>query len=201
MLTQLVDYLLNLAGQLGYFGIIFITGLEYASFPLPSEVVLPFVGMGAAAGTYTFFKALLASILGGMFGSLIAYAIGYIGGVPLLNWSKERFPKTKKTIIALDQWFNRYGNAAVFLTRLVPLTRTYVSFLAGSQKFDLLKFMTYTGAGIVIWNTLLISLGYFLGDNLERIQGIIQEYTLVAGFVILAVLIVGYIRHKKKSKN
>ena len=203
MITQIVDYLMNLAGSLGYFGIIFITSLEYACFPLPSEVVLPFIGMGIATGTYSFAKALLASILGGMFGSLIAYAIGYIGGVPLLNWSKERFPKTKKTIIALDKWFNRYGNVAVLITRVIPLTRTYVSILAGSQKFDLLKFMSYTSIGVIAWNTLLICLGYFLGDNLHLIDIILKQYSV--GIGILVLIAIGFLFYRynrsKKQKN
>lgn len=202
MITQLVDYLMNFAGSLGYFGIILITSLEYACFPLPSEVVLPFIGMGAATGTYTFFNAWLASLLGGMFGSLIAYAIGYIGGVPLLNWSKQKFPKTQKTIIALDKWFNQYGNIAVLITRVVPLTRTYVSVLAGSQKFDLLKFIGYTSIGIIVWNSLLISLGYFLGDNLHLIDTILKQYSVaVVILMLIAVAIYVYLkRNRRRSK-
>ncbi|MGL5677554.1 MAG: DedA family protein [Cellulosilyticaceae bacterium] len=198
MLTQLVDYIMNFAGSLGYFGIIFVTSLEYACFPLPSEVVLPFIGVGIATGTYSFIKAWLASLLGGMFGSLLAYVIGYIGGVPFLNWSKRKFPKTEKTIVALDKWFNRYGSIALMITRVVPLTRTYVSILAGSQKFDLLKFMGYTALGVAAWNTILISLGYFLGDNLHLIEQIISQYSVVVGALIL--LAVGYwFYHKRKT--
>ncbi|MEG0386801.1 MAG: DedA family protein [Niameybacter sp.] len=191
MIAQLVDYLMNLAGHLGYLGIIFIVGLEYACFPLPSEIVLPFVGMGMASGTYGVVNGFLASILGAMFGTMIAYYIGYIGGVPLIEWSKHRFPKTKKTLIALDKWFNKYGNFAVFITRIFPLTRTYVSFLAGSQKLDLLSFMGYSFLGI---------LGYFLGNNLDLIDNILKKYSVVAcSMLILAVIYFVYKKLKEKK--
>lgn len=186
MIAHIVDYLMSLAGELGYLGIIFIVGLEYACFPIPSEVVLPFVGMGMSRGTYTVTYGFTASIIGALFGTLLAYAIGYIGGVPLLEWSKRHFPKTKKTISSLDKWFKRYGNLAVLLTRIFPLTRTYVSFLAGSQKFDLLYFMGYSFLGILAWNTALIGLGYFLGNNFALIESIMTKYSLVA-FIILGI--------------
>lgn len=189
MIAQIVDYLMQLAGGLGYLGIILIVGLEYACFPIPSEVVLPFVGIGIATGTYEMAYGFIASLIGAMFGTLLAYAIGYVGGVPLLEWSKTRFPKTKKSIIALDQWFKKYGNLAVLFSRVFPLTRTYVSFLAGSQKLDLLSFMGYSALGIFIWNAALISLGYFLGHNLELIDHIMKKYSAFA----LIILGIGFI--------
>lgn len=200
MITQLVDYLMNLASHLGYFGIIFIVGLEYACFPLPSEIVLPFVGIGMASGTYGVINGFLASILGAIFGTLIAYLIGYIGGVPLMEWSKHRFPKTKKSLHALNKWFNKYGNFAVFITRIFPLTRTYVSFLAGSQKLDLLCFMGYSFLGIFLWNTALISLGYFLGNNLELIDSIMKKYSTVV-FIIFIIGIIYLILKRAKTKE
>lgn len=204
MIAHIVDYLMQLAGGLGYFGIIFIVGLEYACFPIPSEVVLPFVGMGIATGTYEMVYGFTASIIGAVFGTLLAYVIGYIGGVPLLEWSKRRFPKTKKSIIALDKWFKQYGNLAVLLSRVFPLTRTYVSFLAGSQKLDLLSFMSYSALGILAWNTALISLGYFLGNNLELIDSIMKKYStfalIILGIGIFYLLLRNY-QSKKETRR
>ncbi|MFQ9695313.1 MAG: DedA family protein [Zhenhengia sp.] len=204
MIAHIVDYLMQLAGGLGYFGIIFIVGLEYACFPIPSEVVLPFVGMGIATGTYEMVYGFTASIIGAVFGTLLAYAIGYIGGVPLLEWSKRRFPKTKKSIIALDKWIKQYGNLAVLFSRVFPLTRTYVSFLAGSQKLDLLSFMSYSALGIFAWNTALISLGYFLGNNLELIDSIMKKYStfalIILGIGIFYLLLRNY-QSKKETRR
>ena len=169
-MIHIVNTLLHLASQFGYAGILMLVGLEYACFPLPSEIVLTFVGMGIAKGHYTPFLAILGSFLGGILGSLLCYAIGYLGGVPFLEWSKRKFPKTEKTILALGEWFDTYGNIAVLFTRIVPLTRTYVSFLAGSQKLPLPVFIVYSSIGIFLWNSVLMGLGYFVGDNLALID-------------------------------
>ncbi|MEG0014188.1 MAG: DedA family protein [Cellulosilyticaceae bacterium] len=198
-MASLVAYLINVAGNLGYMGIVFIVGLEYACFPIPSEVVLPFVGISVVAGEFTFIRALIASIIGGLLGSLICYAIGFNGGVPLLEWSSKKWPKTKKTIVVLNKWFAKYGNIAVLLTRVFPLTRTYISILAGAEKLRLGTFIGYSLVGIVAWNTLLISLGYFLGDNLALIEQIVRKYSVAVG--ILAVIGIGILvlRYFKKK--
>lgn len=199
MFENSLAYLLDLASQLGYLGIMMIVGLEYACFPIPSEVVLPFVGIGIVAKTYNLSYAFIASIIGGLTGSLICYTIGYLGGVPFLEWSKRRFPKTRKTILALNKWFEKYGALAVFLTRLLPLTRTYVSFLAGSQKLDLLVFLAYSSLGIFIWNAVLISCGYFLGNNLTALNAILQNYKFIAVGILIVMSYILFKKYRKKS--
>lgn len=196
MISGLVEELILFAGKMGYLGIVLIVGLEYACLPIPSEVVLPFVGMSVAVGEVGYLGALLVSIIGGIAGSWICYIIGYIGGVPLLEWSSVRWPKTKKTIEALNKWFNRYGNIAVLLTRLFPLTRTYISILAGAQKLSLFTFTAYSVVGITIWNTVLISLGYYLGDNLDLVERILSRYSVV----IIGVVVIGVIVYVLKKR-
>lgn len=200
-MASFVAYLVELAGKLGYMGVVFIVGLEYACVPIPSEVVLPFVGMSAAMGEFTFIRALICSVIGGLIGSLICYAIGYNGGVPLLKWSSEKWPKTKKTIKILNEWFAKYGNIAVLLTRVFPLTRTYISILAGAEKLKVGTFIGYSLVGIVAWNTLLISLGYFLGDNIALIEKIVSQYSIVVGVIAIVAIGIWGVRHfKNKDK-
>lgn len=194
-----MSYLTLLASKLGYLGIVMIVGLEYACFPIPSEIVLPFVGLGISQGAYHFIPALALSILGGLAGSLICYIIGYIGGVPFLNWMQRRFPKSRKSIIALESWFQKYGNLAVLFTRVVPLTRTYVSFLAGSQKLNVGSFLSYSCLGITFWNTLLVMLGYFLGDNIELIDRIMKNYTFAVG-ILFVIAVYFFVQKKRKPK-
>lgn len=203
MISGLVEELILFAGKMGYLGIVLIVGLEYACLPIPSEVVLPFVGMSVAIGEFGYLGALLVSIIGGIVGSWICYIIGCIGGVPLLEWSSVRWPKTKKTIDALNKWFNRYGNIAVLLTRLFPLTRTYISILAGAQKLNFFTFTAYSVIGITIWNTVLISLGYYLGDNLDLVEKILSRYSaLIIGIGVIGIIVfvlkkrIVYIRSK-----
>lgn len=199
MLTGIVNSLIALAGQLGYMGIIFIVGLEYACFPIPSEVVLPFVGMSVAGGEFTYLGALFASAIGGLIGSWICYLIGYIGGAPFIQWTVRKWPKTKKTTIALEKWFARYGNMAVLLTRIVPLTRTYISILAGAEKLNMATFTIYSFVGMMAWNIVLITLGYFVGDNMALIESLVSRYSLVVGVGAVIGLGLWLVKFKKKN--
>ncbi|ELC8443247.1 DedA family protein [Clostridium perfringens] len=201
-LESLLTFLINMIGSFGYFGILLIVGLEYACFPLPSEVVLTFFGLSASQGEFSLIGVIIFSIIGGLLGSLICYAIGFYGGVPLQEWIGCKFPSSKKSMIALNKWFKKYGKPAVLLARIVPLTRTYVSLLAGAEKFSLKYFILYSSLGISIWNIFLVCLGYFIGDNLPLINSIMEKYT----FITLAILAIGiiaviYFKFFKKKKS
>ncbi|MDM0911715.1 MAG: VTT domain-containing protein [Clostridium perfringens] len=105
-------------------------------------------------------------------------------------------------MLALNKWFKKYGKPAVLLARIVPLTRTYVSLLAGAEKFRLKYFILYSSLGISIWNIFLVSLGYFIGDNLSLINSIMEKYTFVTlAILIIAVIVFIYLKFFKKEKN
>ncbi|MGL5244589.1 MAG: DedA family protein, partial [Sarcina sp.] len=160
---------------------------------------LPFIGMCASLGEFTLSGALLCSIIGGLIGSIICYYIGYFGGIPLMNWLKRKFPSTKKSIKALNIWFSKYGKAAVLIARVLPLTRTYVSILAGAEKLKLSAFLIYSSIGIFLWNGILIGLGYFLGDNIDIISTLMGKYSFAC--IIIVVLVIFVIWYLKKKKN
>lgn len=200
ILDQLVNFFTELIGSLGYMGVTIVVGAEYACVPMPSEVVLPFIGLTASQGEFSYIGALVASILGGLIGSLICYAIGYFGGVPFLNWTQVKFPKTEKSISALNRWFKKYGKPAVLIARMIPLTRTYVSFLAGVEKMKVSVFVFYSSLGIIIWNIVLISLGYYVGDNLDLIEKIMGKYSMVV-MIIFAIAAIGYVAYKLNKKK
>ncbi|MGG5460378.1 DedA family protein [Clostridium sp. B9] len=202
ILGSILTFLIDTIGSFGYLGILLVVGLEYACFPLPSEVVLTFLGLSAAQGEFSFAGVLIFSIIGGILGSLICYAIGFYGGVPLQNWLAKKLPSSQKSMLALNKWFKKYGKPAVLLARIVPLTRTYVSLLAGAENFSLKYFITYSTIGIALWNTVLVSLGYFIGDNLELINSIMEKYTFATiGIIILSIIIFLYFKFYKKNKN
>lgn len=201
-LGSILTFLIDTIGSFGYLGILLVVGLEYACFPLPSEVVLTFLGLSAAQGEFSFTGVLIFSIIGGILGSLICYAIGFYGGVPLQNWLAKKLPSSQKSMLALNKWFKKYGKPAVLLARIVPLTRTYVSLLAGAESFSLKYFITYSTIGIALWNTVLVSLGYFIGDNLELINSIMEKYTFATiGIIILSIILFLYLKFYKKNKN
>lgn len=187
----------------GIVSIFIIVALEYANAPLPSELVLPLVGILALKFDMSLSLVIIASILGGLFGSIINYYLGYKFGQPLLALIKNKYPKTKKSIKASYRWLAKYEKISVMLSRLVPLARTFISIVAGVTKMNVVEFSLYSGIGIAIWNTILIFIGYILGNNMSLISTILKNYSNVL-IVILGVVFVGYIifRHKNhKVKN
>ncbi len=201
-LTLMLNHLMSLVGLLGYPGIFAIIGLEYACFPIPSEVVLPFVGMSITQADLSFFMVFLVSICAGLVGSLCCYAIGFWGGIPFLTWLSNRSSSAQKATIQFNKWFDCYGRWAVLFARIVPLTRTYISIFAGTSRMPLHLFLLYSSVGISAWNLVLISLGYFIGDNWTLIEQLLNTYSH-AVLILLALCLVGYIctRYFSKTKK
>lgn len=199
-LSTFLTFMMSLVGQLGYLGIFLVIGLEYACFPIPSEIVLPFVGMSIPQTNLQFLPAFLVSILAGLAGSLICYGIGLYGGIPLLNKLSKKSQGLGKALDLFNNWFSHYGRWAVLFSRVIPLTRTYISLFAGVNKMPLMEFFLYSASGIALWNLLLMGLGFYLGHNWELIEGILNTYSNII-LVLLALIIILYVSFKlKKSK-
>jgi len=146
----------------GYAAIFILMTLESSSLPIPSEVVLPLVGLFVAKGTLNFGLALIAALLGSIIGSAIDYVIGYFVGKDIVYKHLKFFHIKKESLDSFDKWFEKNGVAAVFLTRLVPVVRTFINFPAGFAKMSFKKFMAYSIAGMLIWDIVLIAFGYYL---------------------------------------
>ena len=183
----------------GLISIFIIVALEYANFPLPSEIVLPFVGIISHQYDISLALAILVSITGGIFGSLINYFIGYRYGNPLVFKLKEKFPKSKKAIKESYRWMDKYENMSVMYSRLIPLARTVISLVAGVTKMDIRKFIIFSTVGITIWNTVLIMLGYIVGDNMHKIESILGSYSKLIIVIILLTTVVFLVSKKKKN--
>lgn len=200
-----MDYITDIISQYGLIAIFIIILLEYACFPIASEIVLPFAGALAVQGNISFVLVLLTSVVAGILGSLICYCIGRFGGEPLIEKITRKFPKTRKGLQASYHNFNKYASFAVGITRLIPLCRTYISFIAGACKQTITSFVVSSTIGIVVWNVVLVGLGYALGHNWEivliyydKFKWIILPtvFVLAAAFVIIMV-----IRWKKSGKS
>lgn len=190
----------NFVLEYGLFSIFLIVALEYANIPLPSEIVLPFAGILSAEYDMNILLVIIVSILGGIFGSLTNYYIGYKFGNPLLFKLKEKFPKTKRAIKESNKWMEKYNKISVMITRLVPLARTFISIVAGVNRMNIYSFTIFSSIGISIWNILLISMGYIVGDNMDKISYILSSYTKVL-IVLFIILVIGFIIFRKKQKN
>ena len=194
-LSYLVTFMMFLVGQLGYFGVFLVIGLEYACFPIPSEIVLPFVGMSIAQTSLSFFPTFMVSIFAGLSGSLVCYLIGLYGGVTFLNKLCLRHSGLQKATDTFNNWFTHYGRWAVLFSRVIPLTRTYISLFAGVNGMPLLEFFLYSATGIALWNLVLMSLGFYLGHNWNLIEGILNTYSNII-LVLLVLFVICFILYK-----
>lgn len=177
--------------------------LEYACFPVPSEIVLPFAGAYASVCGEPFWKILAVSIAAGLCGCMICYLIGYYGGAPLLERVQRRHKKMAGGVKASRQWFEKYGGISVLIGRVLPLCRTYISFIAGLSRQNVLQFAGLSAIGIAVWNTVLVGLGFKLADHWDKIALYAKRYTyiLLPAVILLLFAVVCQIRKRAKNEN
>lgn len=171
--------------------------LEYACFPVPSEIVLPLSGAVAAQGGFSFLSVYVVCIVAGLGGSLLDYSLARWGGVRLMAKLEHRFPKIAGGLEVTRQKFEKYSTLSVGICRVIPLCRTYISFIAGLAKQNLGMFLGASTVGIAIWNALLVWAGYLLAENWQMVGEYYGKYK----FAMLAILVLAifmYLLLKRK---
>jgi membrane protein DedA with SNARE-associated domain len=197
IIESLSNFIISVIEQLGYAGVFVGMTLESVGLPIPSEVIMPFAGYVVWEGGLTLIGITLAGTLGCLVGSLIAYYIGRWGGRPLLErYGKYVLISTRELDMA-DKWFDKYGDRAVFVSRLLPVIRTYISFPAGIVNMDVKKFSLYTVLGSLPWCFGLAYIGVLLGPHWEDIEGLFR-YLDIAVIVGIIALVVYLIYHRER---
>ena len=157
---------------------------------VPSEVILPLAGFTAGQGRMSLAAAIVWATLGSVLGSLVVYGAGALLGRERVRAIAERIPLVRvHEIDRAEAWFARYGAVTVFLARMVPVLRSLISVPAGVERMPVLTFVALTSAGSLIWNTVFVLAGYWLGDNwrlVEEYGGLLSKAVVVA--VIVAVV-------------
>ena len=186
ILQPLIHWVTATIGDYGLFAIFGLMLLESTGILIPSEAISPFAGYLVSLGKMELFPAVTAGVLGNLFGSLIAYFIGLFGGRELwLRYGSYLGVRAHHLILA-EKWFDKYGEFAVFISRCLPVVRTFISFPAGTARMNLAKFTFYTLVGCVPWVFGLTYLGYLLGENWEEV-GAYLHYLDYAVALVLAV--------------
>lgn len=185
----------------GLYAMFFIILLEYACFPISSEIVLPLSGAIALTQHVSFLFVLLLSLIAGLIGTSICYLIGKIGGSRLLSFLSRRHDKIQKGIDFSYKKFDQYGTSAVLFGRMIPLCRTYIAFVAGATKQSYLRFLGASAIGIFLWNTLLIGFGYIFGSNWGKITYYYQRYRQFLLPFLLCLLLILLFRHRNKNQK
>ncbi len=168
----------SLVLELGPLGVFLLMVPESACIPVPSEVTLMCAGFAVKSGLMPFWLAVVAATAGNLVGSLIAYAIGRAGS------GREHGERTGKAMVRCDRLFARHGNRAVFLARLMPLARSFISLPAGYSRVPLRPFTAMTVAGCAIWAAAFTLLGVIAGASWSQISGPVS--TVLLGLTLLA---------------
>ncbi|WP_375722744.1 DedA family protein [Arcobacter sp. KX21116] len=199
MLHEIVDFIVQTVGSLGYIGIFIMMFLESSFFPFPSEVVMVPAGYLAFKGEMSMSIAIICGVLGSLSGALFNYYLAVRFGRKFLIKYGKYFFINEETINKMEKFFKDHGHISTFSGRLIPAVRQYISFPAGLAKMNIFLFSLYTSLGAAVWVIILVLVGYFIGDN----QLLIKEYLRYIVIALLIILsIVAYLYYKNyKRKN
>ncbi|APH00281.1 MULTISPECIES: DedA family protein [Janibacter] len=189
-MNTIVEWVLDLMDRIGGPGIALGIFLENVFPPIPSEVILPLAGFTAAQGRYSIVEAVLWATLGSVTGALLLYGIGAALGIDRLKVIAHRMPLVDVADIdKADAWFTKHGPKAVFLGRFVPGIRSIISIPAGIDRMPVAKFLGYTTAGSLIWNSLFVWIGFQLGDRYHLVEQYMDPISkVVYVLIVLAAL-------------
>jgi len=185
ILESVAGWIAAVIASMGYLGIVLCMAIESACIPLPSEVIMPFAGFLAGRGRFGLWETALAGAVGCVAGSLAAYAVGATGGRAFLERHGRWVLLTMKDLDRADRWFARYGNTAIFVRRLLPVVRTFISLPAGIARMPLLPFTLLTFAGSFPFCLALAWLGYRLGDRWTTLKAYFHGADAVIGAAVL----------------
>ncbi|MFF0059078.1 DedA family protein [Streptomyces microflavus] len=183
----------------------FAIALENLFPPLPSEIILPLTGFAASQGVLSLASALFWTTLGSVVGAVALYTIGAVFGRERMHHLWAKLPLVKASdLVRTEEWFARHGTKAVLLGRMVPVFRSLISVPAGVERMPLPLFIGLTTAGSLVWNTLLVMAGYWLGDRWDVVGtyvGLVSKIVLGAALLAAVWWIAKRLRGRKESRR
>ncbi len=205
---NMLEFAVNLIDQIGLIGAALLIAIEVVILPIPSELILLLTGFNVSIGNFGFVLAIIATTIGSVAGALFLYAMGYAFSEERLEQLVGKYGKYVglyvKDLQKTASWFERHGAQLVFFGRLIPLIRSLVSIPAGLTKMNLSKFIIFTTLGSGIWNTIWISLGFYLGDKWSSAEKYAKylDYLVYIGVVLAGIyfgrkIIIGIIKYRK----
>ncbi|MFH1487159.1 MAG: DedA family protein [Chloroflexota bacterium] len=201
---QILAFIRSVYDVFGWPGVAILMAIESACIPLPSEIIMPLSGWmlirDKGLGIAHTILAGLYGALGCTIGSLAAYWLGAWGGRPII----ERFGKyvlmSHHDLEVAERWFEKYGDPAIFFSRLLPVVRTFISFPAGVARMHLFKFLIYTFLGSFPWCLGLAYGGYLLGEHWEQIRVVMRPFDIPILIGAIILLAIDIRRHLKRAR-
>lgn len=207
LVDALKEWIVHTVTDYGYLAVFVLMVLESACIPIPSEVTMLLGGALASAGfveppnqPLNFAVIVAMGTFGNLVGSWLAYWAGLRGGRPLVErWGRYILLRPHE-IDRAEAWFARHGEAAVFVSRMLPVVRTFISLPAGVARMPFWRFTVYTFLGCVPWNLGLTALGYALGENWEQVETYFTPISIAVA-AILAALIAWWFARRIRARR
>jgi len=186
----------------GWFGVVIMMAIESACIPLPSEVIMPLAGqylVQSGDNWWGIFQAGLYGAIGCTIGSIIAYWVGALGGRPIVEKYGKYLLINKHHLHTADRWFEKYGEATAFFSRLLPVVRTFISFPAGVARMNFAKFVIYSFLGSFPWSAGLAWAGAVWQPR--AIREALRPFDVPIILIILALIAWFIIRNWRNRKQ
>jgi membrane protein DedA with SNARE-associated domain len=189
VLNGIIDAITRAIGNHGFPAVLGLMTLESACIPVPSEVIQLFAGYLVSLHRMSLFAAVSAGVLGNLFGSWIAWSVGYYGGRPFIERWGRYIHVTPARLERSERWFDQHGEVAVLVGRCVPVIRTFISLPAGVARMPFWRFSAFTLIGCVPWVLGLTLLGVQVGPAWERWRHRLEYFD----YIVVAVIVVGIV--------
>lgn len=195
--------LLEFVQNYGYWAVFILVFLQEIGVPnpVPNELILLFGGALTSIGDLNFWLVFLLAVTADALGTTILFTVFYFFEhfimERLKNWRSinEKLEKIKARLIRHDKW-------GIFLGRLMPYLRGYVSAVAGILNMPYRVFVPIVILSATLWSGGYVVLGHFLGKKWETVAGFVtrHESTLLTILILVAVFWI-YVKHRKKQEN
>ncbi|MFT4234539.1 MAG: DedA family protein [Microbacterium sp.] len=207
-LQTLVDWVVGFMDVIGPYGAGLAIAMENLFPPIPSEAILPLAGLAAYQGAFPLWQAIVWTTVGSLVGALVLYGIGAAVGLKRMRWLFDKIPLLKVSDVdAAVRFFDKHGGKAVFFGRFLPIFRSLISIPAGIVRMPLWRFGLFTAGGSVIWNTVFILIGWFLGTQwhiVERYMDVAEKVVIVAVVIVVVVFVAirlrGVLRERRATQ-
>jgi membrane protein DedA with SNARE-associated domain len=187
----------------GYLALYVLLSAGIIGLPVPDETLMLFVGsFTVPGGVFVYSTALIVLYAGTMTGMIVSYTLGHWVGKPFLYRYGKWIKLTPSRIERTEEWFKRYGMWAVFFGYFVPGVRHFTCYLAGVSGVGLVRYLLYAASGALLWCTTFLTLGHFIGINLEGFLHVFHRYMGLSLVVLIFLVMLGifiYLRRRKRT--
>ena len=205
----LEETMLRIMNDYGYLGIFFLIFIENVFPPIPSEVVLLFGGAMTVLAGLNAPTVVIVATLGSLAGAVVLYLLGRIlKAERLRKLFSGRFGQILRLkpedVDKATAWFVKYEKKAVLICRCVPIVRSLISIPAGIAEMNMPLFLLLTAVGSAVWNTVLVTVGSFLGNQWENALPFFEKYSdviLVIAIILVVVFLIWWFGFRGRGKK